>query len=118
MAPGVLLKSGGMATIHCTLFVMFYVFPLVQILWDDSFTSTVESGKTSYLLNTYGRALLLKPSTFLFTGTAFFVCRSCGWNRAGGKFLSVKSGCRALWKQYRQFMNSTVASAGPSYSVA
>lgn len=94
MAVGVLLKSGGMDTVS-TLFVTFYVFLLVQILWDDSFPCTVESGKVSYLLNTYGRALLLlKYRTFLFTGTAFFVWRSCGWNRAGGKFLSGKSGCR------------------------
>lgn len=72
MALGVLLKSGGTDTVYSTLFVTFYISLLVQILWDDSFPCTVESGKVSYLLNTYGRVLLLKHSTFLFAGTAFF----------------------------------------------
>lgn len=103
MALGVLLKSGGMDAVYSTLFVTFYVFSLVQILWDDSFPCTVESGKVSYLLNTHGRALLLKHSTFLFTATAFFVWRSCGWNRAGGKFLSVKSGCRPFRSNIESF---------------
>lgn len=94
-----------------------YRLPLVQILWDDSFPCTVQSGRMSCLLDTYGGALLQKHSTLLFTGTAFLEWRSCGWNRAGGKFLPVKSGCRDFQKQLRQFLNSSGASAGPSYSI-
>lgn len=73
----------------------FCLFPLVQMLWDDYFLCTVDPGRMRYLLNTYGR-VLLKHSAFLFTGTAFSVWRSCGWNQAGGKFLPVQSVCRAF----------------------
>lgn len=54
-----------------------------------------ESGKMSYWLNTYGKT---SPEShiFLCTRTVVFVWSSCGWNRAGGKFLSAKAGCRAF----------------------
>lgn len=118
MALGVLLKSGGMATVYSTLFV---TFPLVQILWDSSFPCTVESGKMScwmhmeelFSWNTAYSFLLEQPCLCGGAVGGIELEESfCQWNQPAGPF---KNNIGSFWIALWLLLAPQISNVGPHF---